>query len=96
MFGKRCGTSGLLAATRRRIRPGRAVAPKASAAPFLSPQRIAPGMGNRNFTNAKHTKNDESYTRMPDIENEPRRYVGHFESKVVLCRDCNLRKGAQA
>lgn len=45
-------------------------------------------MGNNQLSAAKKAKNDEFYTRMPDIENELRHYVGHFES--------NLRKGAQA
>ena len=85
MFGKRCGTSGLLAAARRRIRPGRAMPPKASAAPFLSPRRIALGMGNANLTSAKRAKNDEFYTRMPDIENELRHYSEHFKGRTVLC-----------
>lgn len=42
-------------------------------------------MGNRNLTSAKRAKNDEFYTRMPDIENELRHYAEHFKGKTVLC-----------
>ena len=42
-------------------------------------------MGNRNLTSAKKAKNDEFYTRMPDIENELRHYAEHFKGKTVLC-----------
>lgn len=42
-------------------------------------------MGNRNLTSAKKAKNDEFYTRMPDIENELRHYAEHFKGKIVLC-----------
>lgn len=42
-------------------------------------------MGNRNLTSAKRAKNDEFYTRMPDIENELRHYLEHFKGRTVLC-----------
>lgn len=42
-------------------------------------------MGNRNLTSTKRAKNDEFYTRMPDIENELRHYAEHFKGKTVLC-----------
>lgn len=42
-------------------------------------------MGNRNLTSAKRAKNDEFYTRMPDIENELRHYSEHFKGRTVLC-----------
>ena len=42
-------------------------------------------MGNNQLSAAKKAKNDEFYTRMPDIENELRHYADHFEGKVVLC-----------
>lgn len=42
-------------------------------------------MGNSQLSAAKKAKNDEFYTRMPDIENELRHYADHFEGKVVLC-----------
>lgn len=45
-------------------------------------------MGNANLTSAKRAKNDEFYTRMPDIENELRHYSEHFKGRTVLC-DCD-------
>lgn len=42
-------------------------------------------MGNANLTSAKRAKNDEFYTRMPDIENELRHYSEHFKGRTVLC-----------
>lgn len=42
-------------------------------------------MGNNQLSAAKKAKNDEFYTRMPDIENELRHYADHFKGKVVLC-----------
>lgn len=45
-------------------------------------------MGNANLTSAKKAKNDEFYTRMPDVENELRHYSEHFKGRTVLC-DCD-------
>lgn len=42
-------------------------------------------MANKNLQKAKHDKNDEFYTQLPDIENELRHYKGHFEGKVIYC-----------
>ena len=42
-------------------------------------------MGNNQLSAAKKAKNDEFYTRMPDIENELVHYRKHFKGKVVLC-----------
>jgi len=42
-------------------------------------------MKNKNLHKAKHDKNDEFYTQLPDIENELKHYEQHFENKVVLC-----------
>ena len=50
-----------------------------------STRRIALGVGNANLTSAKRAKNDEFYTRMPDIENELRHYSEHFKGRTVLC-----------
>lgn len=40
---------------------------------------------NRNFTDAKKAREDEFYTRLPDIERELRHYKKHFKGKVVYC-----------
>lgn len=42
-------------------------------------------MGNNQLSAAKKAKNDEFYTRMPDIENELRHYSEHFKGRTVLC-----------
>lgn len=42
-------------------------------------------MANQNLHKAKHDKNDEFYTQLPDIENELRHYKEHFKGKVVYC-----------
>lgn len=42
-------------------------------------------MANQNLQKAKHDKNDEFYTQLPDIENELRHYKEHFKGKVVYC-----------
>ena len=42
-------------------------------------------MGNNRLSAAKKAKNDEFYTRMPDIENELRHYSEHFKGRTVLC-----------
>src|SRR5579863_1825469 len=34
---------------------------------------------------ARSEKNDEFYTRLPDIERELKHYKRHFKNKVVLC-----------
>jgi hypothetical protein len=40
---------------------------------------------NRDLHAAKTGKNDEFYTRLPDIERELKHYKKHFKGKVVLC-----------
>ena len=40
---------------------------------------------NENLRKAKRQRNDEFYTQLSDIENELRRYTGHFAGKVVYC-----------
>jgi hypothetical protein len=40
---------------------------------------------NKGFRAAKAGKNDEFYTRLPDIERELKNYKKHFKGKVVLC-----------
>lgn len=40
---------------------------------------------NKNLHAAKHTKNDEYYTQLPDIERELKYYRKHFAGKVVYC-----------
>ena len=40
---------------------------------------------NSNLQEAKRKKNDEFYTRLPDIENELHHYKHHFKGKVVYC-----------
>ncbi len=40
---------------------------------------------NKNLHTAKHTKNDEYYTQLPDIERELKYYRHHFKNKVVYC-----------
>lgn len=40
---------------------------------------------NRDLNAAKKGKNDEFYTRLPDIERELKHYKKHFKNKVVLC-----------
>jgi len=40
---------------------------------------------NTSLHQANITKNDEFYTRLPDIENELRHYQKHFKGKTVLC-----------
>lgn len=40
---------------------------------------------NRDLNAAKAGKNDEFYTRLPDIEREIKHYKEHFLGKVVLC-----------
>src|ERR1017187_7689361 len=40
---------------------------------------------NRNFQNAKASKQDEFYTQLSDIEKELRHYTAHFRGKTVLC-----------
>ena len=40
---------------------------------------------NSNLAEAKRKKNDEFYTRLPDIENELHHYKPHFKGKVVYC-----------
>lgn len=42
-------------------------------------------MANKSLGNAKEARNDEFYTRLPDIENELRHYSNHFKGKVVFC-----------
>ena len=40
---------------------------------------------NSNLHKAKREKNDEFYTRLPDIVNELKHYKDHFKDKVVYC-----------
>ena len=40
---------------------------------------------NRNFQNAKKSKDDEFYTQLSDIEKELKYYRKHFKDKVVYC-----------
>ena len=40
---------------------------------------------NNNLNTARTDKNDEFYTRLPDIENEMRHYKEHFKGKVIYC-----------
>ena len=40
---------------------------------------------NRNLRKAKHQKNDDFYTQLPDIENELKHYKQHFAGKAVYC-----------
>ena len=42
-------------------------------------------MNTRNLHLAKKNKNDEFFTRLPDIENELKHYEKHFAGKVVYC-----------
>ena len=42
-------------------------------------------MANSSLLQAKQAKNDEFYTRLPDIENELYHYRKHFEGKIILC-----------
>ncbi len=49
---------------------------------------------NKLLTNAKRAKNDEFYTRLPDIERELLHYRKHFKNKVVFsnCDDPRISK----
>ena len=47
---------------------------------------------NKNLQKAKNAKNDEFYTRLPDIENELRHYREHFRGKVVYCNCDDARE----
>ena len=40
---------------------------------------------NSNLHKAKKARNDEFYTRLPDIENELRHYKDQFKGKTVYC-----------
>ncbi len=40
---------------------------------------------NKSLHAAKFNKNDEFYTRLPDIERELNHYRNHFKNKIVLC-----------
>lgn len=40
---------------------------------------------NKNLHTAKHSKNDEYYTQLADIERELKYYKSHFKGKVVYC-----------
>ncbi len=40
---------------------------------------------NKNFRMAKMNKNDEHYTRLPDVANEVQYYKDYFRGKVVYC-----------
>ena len=40
---------------------------------------------NKNLHAAKHSKNDEYYTQLADIERELKYYKSHFKGKVVYC-----------
>lgn len=42
-------------------------------------------MANSSLLQAKQAKNDEFYTRLPDVENELYHYRKHFEGKIILC-----------
>ena len=41
--------------------------------------------GNRQLHQGKKNKEDEFYTRLPDIEDELKHYKAHFKDKVVYC-----------
>lgn len=41
--------------------------------------------GNSNLRIANKEKNDEFYTKLPDIENEVRHYKEQFKDKIILC-----------
>lgn len=42
------------------------------------------GTGNSKLSQARRNKNDEFYSRLPDIENELRHYKDHFRDKTVF------------
>lgn len=48
-------------------------------------QKIDSVKSNRNLHKASKEKNDEFYTRLPDIENELKNYKDHFKDKIVFC-----------
>lgn len=37
------------------------------------------------LTKARASRNDEFYTRMPEIEDEMKHYRRHFKNKVIYC-----------
>ena len=39
----------------------------------------------KNLEKAKKNKNDEFFTRLPDIERELRHYKEHFKDKIIFC-----------
>lgn len=41
--------------------------------------------GNSSLSRAAHDKNDEFYTRLPDIEKELNNYLEYFKDKIILC-----------
>ena len=42
-------------------------------------------MSNKSLARARHTKDDEFYTQISDIENELKHYREHFKDAVVFC-----------
>lgn len=53
--------------------------------------------GNKNLSKAKNAKNDESYTRLEDVQEDLYRYEKHFKDKIIFC-NCddleNIRRNA--
>lgn len=50
-----------------------------------APKTTSSNSENGNLHKAKREKNDEFYTRLPDIVNELKHYKDHFKDKVVYC-----------
>lgn len=49
---------------------------------------------NNNLQKAKHTKNDEFYTQLTDIDKELAHYKEHFRDKIVYCNCDDPTKSA--